>query len=144
MNAKTLAAAMSALALTGCASIISGTTDQVSLNSTPAGADFEIADENRLLVHSGRTPSTVTLPKSDGYFDAQEYTVKFTKPGYEDQTATIGAGLNGWYIGNLLFGGLIGMLAVDPATGAMWTLEPDRLDVTLPEDGELRLSAGEF
>ena len=27
---------------------------------------------------------------------------------------------NGWYIGNILFGGLIGMIIVDPATGDMW------------------------
>jgi hypothetical protein len=28
--------------------------------------------------------------------------------------------MSGWYCGKLLFGGLIGMLAVDPATGAIW------------------------
>ena len=27
--------------------------------------------------------------------------------------------MNGWYIGNILFGGLIGFLIVDPLTGAM-------------------------
>ncbi|HEY5968354.1 MAG TPA: hypothetical protein VIU35_10260, partial [Chitinophagaceae bacterium] len=31
--------------------------------------------------------------------------------------------LNGWYFGNLLIGGLIGLLIVDPATGAMYRLE---------------------
>lgn len=35
--------------------------------------------------------------------------------------------MNGWYIGNLLFGGIIGLLIVDPATGAMWTLIPRKL-----------------
>lgn len=30
--------------------------------------------------------------------------------------------MDGWYWGNILFGGLIGMLAVDPATGAMYKL----------------------
>ena len=39
--------------------------------------------------------------------------------------------MNGWYFGNILFGGLIGMIAVDPATGAMYTLQPKAVDTTL-------------
>jgi hypothetical protein len=31
--------------------------------------------------------------------------------------------MDGWYIGNILFGGLIGILIVDPLTGAMWKLD---------------------
>ena len=41
--------------------------------------------------------------------------------------------MDGWYIGNILFGGLIGMLIVDPATGAMYNL-PDRVDINLDQD----------
>jgi hypothetical protein len=37
----------------------------------------------------------------------------------------VSAGLNGWYLGNLLFGGLVGLLVVDPATGAMFRLPED-------------------
>ena len=36
--------------------------------------------------------------------------------------------MSGWYWGNLVLGGLIGMLAVDPATGAMWNIAPDKID----------------
>jgi hypothetical protein len=40
------------------------------------------------------------------------------------QSVPLTAKINGWYFGNLLFGGIIvGMLIVDPATGAMWTLK---------------------
>lgn len=39
--------------------------------------------------------------------------------------------LNGWYFGNLLLGGVIGMLIVDPATGSMWKLDTPPLSVTL-------------
>ncbi|PZQ54458.1 MAG: hypothetical protein DI563_32710 [Variovorax paradoxus] len=28
--------------------------------------------------------------------------------------------MSGWYIGNILFGGLIGMIGVDPAPGGMY------------------------
>ena len=40
--------------------------------------------------------------------------------------------MDGWFIGNLLFGGIIGVLIVDPITGAMWKL-PKQLTVTLAE-----------
>jgi hypothetical protein len=39
--------------------------------------------------------------------------------------------VNGWYFGNIIFGGLIGLLAVDPATGAMYTLQPRQVETTL-------------
>lgn len=43
-----------------------------------------------------------------------------------------------WYaVGNLFIGGLVGWLIVDPATGAMWTLDP-QLAIDMP-----RLSAAE-
>jgi len=42
----------------------------------------------------------------------------------------INSSVDGWYFGNILVGGLIGMLIVDPATGAMYNL-PERVDVLL-------------
>jgi len=39
--------------------------------------------------------------------------------------------VNGWYFGNILLGGLIGMLIVDPATGAMYRLDSDYINETL-------------
>lgn len=39
--------------------------------------------------------------------------------------------IDGWYFGNILLGGLFGMLIVDPATGAMYKLETEFLNETL-------------
>jgi hypothetical protein len=39
--------------------------------------------------------------------------------------------VSGWYFGNLAFGGVIGMLIVDPLTGAMFNLTPDKIDQPL-------------
>ena len=37
-----------------------------------------------------------------------------------------------WYIGgNILFGGILGWLIIDPATGAMWKLDTNEINVTL-------------
>ena len=41
------------------------------------------------------------------------------------------ASVSGWYFGNLVFGGLIGMLIVDPLTGAMYNLEPKKIEQPL-------------
>jgi hypothetical protein len=38
--------------------------------------------------------------------------------------------LSGWYFGNLLFGGIIGLAIVDPISGKMWTL-PDNANGNL-------------
>jgi hypothetical protein len=55
--------------------------------------------------------------------------VDVVKEGYATQSTEIKSALNGWYIGNILFGGVIGLLIVDPASGTMWTL--DNRDINL-------------
>lgn len=47
-----------------------------------------------------------------------------------NQTVPLSADISGWYFGNILFGGLIGMLIVDPATGAMWKL-PENVNASV-------------
>ena len=67
----------------------------------------------------------------------EEYKITFVRDGYARKTVYISAQLNGWYIGNILLGGLIGMLVVDPASGAMYMIakEDRTIDVTLqPSD----------
>jgi len=41
---------------------------------------------------------------------------------------------NPWYIGNLLFGGVLGMVIVDPLTGSMWRFEEKDISVKLYTD----------
>lgn len=74
---------------------------------------------------TGTTPSTVTLAAGEAYFQAKTYTITFSKQGYADQYATVKATLSGWYFGNIIFGGLIGFLIVDPISGKMWKLQSD-------------------
>ena len=126
-----LGASIAALTLaSGCASILSDSQYPVTINSTPSGANFSVTNEAGLDVHSGVTPDTITLAASDGFFSSATYTVKYQMAGYNEQTFELKPGMDGWYIGNILFGGLIGMLIVDPATGAMWKL-PESANVSL-------------
>lgn len=121
--------------LTACATIVGDKNQLLGINSNPDKATVSIQDEMGKDVFSGETPLTVTLKKGDGYFHGKDYTVKIAKPGYIEQVITVESKANGWYIlGNLLFGGLIGYLIVDPATGAMWNLTPDQIDTTLEEN----------
>ena len=108
--------------LSGCASIVSDSQYPVSVITTPAGATFEVRNRAGNVIHSGTTPGSVTLKSGAGYFKGETYTIAFRKEGFADQQTTLNSSLDGWYWGNIIFGGLIGMLAVDPATGSMYKL----------------------
>lgn len=128
----TFAAAISIFALSACATIVGSTSQPVTFKSTPEGATFSITNRAGQKVHSGMTPATVTLSKGAGYFKAETYTVKYEKAGYAPKEFAVTGNVNGWYFGNIIFGGIIvGMLIVDPLTGAMFTLDSDNADQTL-------------
>ena len=116
--------------LSSCATIVSRTTFPVSINSTP-NAQISITDKYGKQIYLGNTPTVVPLKSGAGFFTKAEYQVKFSSPGYNDKIVPILFQLNGWYFGNILFGGLIGLIIVDPATGAMWTIETQFLNETL-------------
>ncbi|MFW9085600.1 hypothetical protein ACOI7N_13700 [Pseudomonas sp. P2758] len=139
MNARMMIGCVGVVAmmgLQGCASILGDSKYPVSVSSAPAGASFEITDKSGHVIHSGNTPSTVTLKSGNGYFSGQTYQLKFKKEGYPDKTVELDSGLSGWYWGNILIGGLIGMLIVDPLTGAMYKLpENVSADMGVPVAG---------
>ncbi|MEK6789624.1 MAG: hypothetical protein AABY68_11805 [Pseudomonadota bacterium] len=123
-------AVCSVAALSGCASIVSKSQYNVAVNSVPEGADFLIKDKGGRKVHSGRTPQTVSLSSDAGFFQGQTYQIDLSKEGHTSTTTMLDSSINGWYWGNIIFGGLVGMLIVDPATGAMWKLD-DHVSQTL-------------
>lgn len=112
---------VSVFALAGCASIVSKSEYPVAITSNPLGAEFTVKRANGIPVSNGVTPATMVLSASDGYFKPAKYLIEFRRKGVV-QTVPLNAKLDGWYFGNILFGGLIGLLIVDPATGSMWSL----------------------
>lgn len=114
----------------GCASIVSDSTYPVAITSSPSGASYQIANENGAVVRSGITPDHIMLKSGAGYFDGETYKVSYQKDGYTGNSTVLNSGIDGWYWGNILFGGLIGMLVVDPITGAMYTL-PENANASL-------------
>ena len=107
----------------GCASILSKSSGSVTITSIPSGAEVTIKDKHGRQVQKVVTPSTLNLRYGAGYFSSAQYTFQFEKEGYVPYTKIERAGFNGWYFGNFLFGGPLGLLVVDPATGAMWKLK---------------------
>ncbi|WP_207510207.1 PEGA domain-containing protein [Longitalea luteola] len=117
-----------------CATIVSKSSYMVTVDSTPRDAQVTVTNRNDEQVYSGRTPALVRLKSGAGFFRAAAYEIKISKEGFATQTVSIRASLNGWYIGNLLFGGLIGFLIVDPATGAMYRLKELDINETLHQE----------
>ncbi|EMR04173.1 hypothetical protein [Cesiribacter andamanensis] len=121
--------------VSGCASIVSKSTYPVTFNTSPSGADIKITNQFGMVMYEGSTPTTIPLAAGDGFFQKARYQVTISMFGYKSQTFPLEATLDGWYFGNLVFGGLIGMLIVDPATGAMWKLPTSYLQYSLsPSD----------
>ncbi len=135
MKNKFYIAILTAALMSGCATIIGDKTQLMPISSTPSDASIVITDETGAEIFKGLTPTTVTLQKSNGsYFGKKSFIIKISKEDFSSQSIPVTAHANGWYIGgNLLFGGLIGYLIVDPFNGAMYTLSPEQVSASLGE-----------
>jgi hypothetical protein len=115
----------------GCASIVHGGDREITIATKPAGATASVRKSGggvMDVVAVEKTPCTISLDPKKGYFSGQSYMLRLELQGYKPAEIELTAKMSGWYWGNLLFGGIIGMLAVDPATGAMWNIAPDKVD----------------
>lgn len=118
-----LAAALVALALTGCATVTRGSSETFVVTTEPAGA--------RVTLSSGETCVTpCALEKRRKH----AFDVEIEHDGYAPVFTQIipqvsGAGATGM-AGNVLVGGIIG-IGVDAATGATRDLRPNPLEVKL-------------
>jgi PEGA domain len=115
-----------AAALGGCASVTRGTTENISIATTPAGAQADIAGLDIPTVCV--TPCVVQAKRN------ADITVTINKEGYEQQvillTKEIPASGAAGFAGNVLVGGLVGM-GVDAVTGAATDHRPNPVIVTL-------------
>ena len=110
-----------------CASIVSKSIYPVSIDSSPRGAHVVITNRKGEQVFIGGTPAVVRLKSGSSFFRRATYQILISKDGYATSKVEISSTVNGWYFGNLVFGGIIGFLIVDPATGAMYRI--NQLDV---------------
>ena len=135
---KTCALLLSGIIILGssCASIVSKSKYPLTVSSTPSDAKITITDKKGVTIFSGVTPATLKLSAGAGFFSKAHYEVTLEKDGYVSKTIPVNFKLDGWYFGNILFGGLIGWLIVDPATGAMYKIDTEFLNETLEKTNE--------
>lgn len=116
MTRAGLALSAAAALLGGCASILKGTSSDVTVDSTPPGADIYV-NAHRV----GRTPMVVSL-QSD-----RQHHVQLHLDGYQSQTLAFRPSLGaGWVVLDSvasLFTAFI-PISVDAATGAWNSLDP--------------------
>lgn len=122
-----------------CATIIKGTSQDISINSNPTKASVVIKTAGGVEVFTGITPTTAKLSKKKEYFAI------ISLEGYRETTVQITQSFEAWTIGNLLCVWSVLGLLVDAVNGAMWKLEPEQIMVSLVtaynEGGESRLYA---
>ncbi|MDO4224271.1 MAG: PEGA domain-containing protein [Bergeyella zoohelcum] len=129
-----LAVCVTALLSTSCASIVSKSSWPIMISSNPSEAKLTITDKKGVDIYTGFTPTTIKLKSGSGFFGKARYQVKIEKEGYQTKVVPVEFKLNGWYFGNILFGGFIGLLIIDPATGAMYRLETETINETLQKN----------
>jgi len=118
-------------AISGCATIVHGGPRAISVASDPVGAKVSIYDRSNTLVMTNTTPFIAQLSTKFGYFKGQNYRLIFEMPAHATAEVNLTSSLSGWYFANLVFGGAVGMLIVDPLTGAMYNLSPEKIDQNL-------------
>ncbi|MBS0359838.1 MAG: PEGA domain-containing protein [Proteobacteria bacterium] len=115
------------LLLAGCATITRGTTDTWTVKTTPTGAAVRTSN----FFACDQTPCTFKMSRKS------EFEVTITKPGYRTWTGRVShhvANAGGAAMaGNVILGGVIGAVG-DAASGAMYDLSPNPLEVTLEKD----------
>ncbi|HEU5396765.1 MAG TPA: hypothetical protein VFV81_06335, partial [Verrucomicrobiae bacterium] len=77
------------------------------------------------------TPANVKLRRRHGFLTFEDYRVVVQAEGYYPFETHVKSSINPWYVGNIIFGGLVGLVIVDPATGAIFTISPRKIDENL-------------
>ena len=105
--------AFTALALSGCGTIVSGTQQSIFVDTPHVdGAECKLTDSKKGAWHLPSTPGSVSVLKGDGPMN-----VVCTKEGYERGITSVDETLAGATLGNIILGGGVGFL-VDAASGA--------------------------
>ncbi|MEM7506344.1 MAG: hypothetical protein AAF415_06335 [Pseudomonadota bacterium] len=99
--------------LGGCATITSGTTQNIAVNTTPTEASCTLTREGQVIAEVNPTPASVEVDRT-----RQDILVTCDKEGFETGESVLVSGTEGSTYGNILAGGLIGA-AIDQGSGAV-------------------------
>ena len=138
-----LLTALALVALTaissGCATITSGTSQTVRIETVDAKGDsapgYDCAVTNGKGAYSVKTPGSITISKAYGNAE-----LKCEKPGEPATVASVKSSTKAYTAGNILVGGVIG-LGVDAMSGATWAY-PDLWKIILGKSPQILSGAG--
>ena len=120
MKLKPLISLLICIFFTSCATIISGTTTEVTITSKPTGAKVTL--DNQIW---GETPLLLTLD------NAKARVIKLEKKGFKTAYRHISRKDNSWAIINIIpFLSPLGYI-IDIVSDGAYYLEPDEFNVTL-------------
>lgn len=125
---RTLATVVIALSLSGCATIVEGSDQTVTVTTTPSGAMCELKRDGQVVAVVNPTPGSASIDKSK-----HDVSVTCSKEGYQGGGGALSSKFQGMTFGNILFGGIIGV-AVDASSGAMHQYEPSIHVTLIPEE----------
>ena len=119
MKKSLVALLIMTLVFSGCASIMHGGGGQaVGISTNPAGATLTINGQKYT------SPASIELRRNQNYVGTAEY------PGYETASFSISKKVSGWVWGNIVFGGIIGLI-IDFAIGGIDNLDPNNVTIDL-------------
>ena len=116
MKKVLLIAILSSFLLSGCSTIMNGTSHSLTVNSSVQHAKVYVNE-----IYKGETPISLDLPT-----DEKTYTIKIEADGYIPYIEVLQRKASGQVWGNIFLGGLIG-LGVDMATGGLYVYEKDNV-----------------
>lgn len=114
-------------ALPACATITSGTSQNLTVLTEPTGATCTLMRGGTVIGVVNPSPGSVSVSKS-----STDIAVSCTREGHSQGRNVVQAQFQGMTAGNLLLGGVVG-LAVDAASGAI-SRYPDSTIVILPPE----------
>ena len=114
------------LLLPSCAAVTTGTSQNLTVASEPAGAQCRLlrGDSATVVAIVNQTPSTMRIDKS-----AELMTIECTKEGHEVTRSYLEPDFQAMTLGNAILGGGIGLM-IDAASGAM-AKYPENATVTM-------------
>jgi len=110
--------------LSACATLVNGTSQTVTVSTTPPGASCTLDRVGTRVGAVSITPGSVRLDKSKN-----DLSVTCNKEGFQTATVAHAPSFSGATFGNLIAGGVIGVV-VDAASGANYSYPDDiRIDM---------------
>lgn len=103
---------LTAVFMSGCASIIEGTTQEIIVNTIPEGANCSLEREGVSIARINPTPGSATVKKLK-----HDITIRCNKKGYKETAYLNHSDYAAASLANIITGGVAGWV-IDSASGA--------------------------